>query len=110
MSVILTLHHDQPITFRRRYTPFFQYPLDDPGLVFTNVRTGEKQIGMRVSTHYMSTNDDGLPKEANKEGWVTLVPEQPYTLDASIEPISGNRTHTFAEMKSGSKERFTSVK
>ncbi|KAF1847678.1 uncharacterized protein K460DRAFT_363729 [Cucurbitaria berberidis CBS 394.84] len=111
ITVILKLHYHQPITFRRREEHFFVTPLGDPGLVFTNIRTGEKQIGSRVFVHYMSTNEDGLPTERNKEGWLTLHPGQPHTLDATIEPISGEgRMRTIAEMESGSNERFATLK
>jgi hypothetical protein len=63
----LTLHYSQPIPFRKRWAPFFANPLDDPGLIFKNIRTGEQQIGMKVTVCYLISYGDELPTEANRD-------------------------------------------
>jgi hypothetical protein len=112
ISVILTLHHHRPITFRKRDTLFFKYPLGSPGLEFTNVRTSETQIGMRINECYIGSSDGDLPEEANRKDWITLLPDQPYTLDTSIKQIGGGewRMRTLMERASGSDENPTSLK
>jgi hypothetical protein len=111
ITVTLTLHHHQSITFQPRDAPFFISPLGDPGLVFTNISTGEKDIGSKSYAHYLSSGDGGLPTEANRESWLTLLPGQPHTLDASIKPMGGKfRFRTIAEMESGSEVEFTTLK
>jgi hypothetical protein len=112
ISVILTLHHHRPITFRKRDTLFFKYPLGSPGLEFTNIRTNETQIGMRINECYIGSSDGDLPEEANKGDWITLLPDQPYTLDTSIKQIGGGkwRMKTLMERASGSDENPTSLK
>jgi hypothetical protein len=111
ITVTLTLRYHRPITFRARDTEFFQRPLYSPGLEFVNIRTGETQVGMTINVCYIGANDSEIPDESNRQEWITLHPGQPYTLDASIEPMSGKgRWRTFAEMESGSNEKFTSMK
>lgn len=78
ISVILTLHHHHPITFRKRDTRFFTHPLESTGLEFINIRTRETQAGMRIQLRYIGLNDDELPTVANREDWITLRPDQPY--------------------------------
>jgi hypothetical protein len=66
---------------------------------------------MRIQLCYVGSNDSDLPTEANKEDWITLLPGQPYTLDASTKPMSGEgRMGTIAEMESGSDEKFATLK
>lgn len=103
INFILTLRHHHPITFWMRDTQFFKYPLDSPGLEFTNIRSKEAQAGMRVQICYIGANDSDLPAEADKKDCITLLPNQPYTLEVSIEPMSDQgRMGTFAEIESGS--------
>ncbi|KAF2828016.1 hypothetical protein CC86DRAFT_203190 [Ophiobolus disseminans] len=111
INVVLTLHHHHPITFRARDTRFFTNPLGKPGLEFTNIRTGETQVGMEVTMCFIGASEtDILPSEENKSGWITLFQGQPYSVDASIEPIGKGRMRTLAEQRSGSEERPTSLK
>lgn len=66
---------------------------------------------MKVTACYLISTGDNLPNEAKRAEWITLHPEQPYTLDATIEPMQGaSRMTTMAELRSGSNERFTSLK
>jgi hypothetical protein len=112
ITVVLTLHHHRPITFRKRDTLFFKYPLGSPGLEFTNIRTSETQGGMRINECYIGSNDGDLPEEANRKDWITLLPDKSYTMDASIEQIGGgeSRMRTLMERASGSDENPTSLK
>jgi hypothetical protein len=112
ITVVLTLHYSNPITFRKTDTRFFLNPLQSPGLEFTNIRTRETQVGMRVDVCYFRSDDSDLPVEAYKKEWLTLFPGQPYTLDASIKQCAGEggRTRTLAEQESGLEGRPTSLK
>jgi hypothetical protein len=112
ITVVLTLHHHRPITFRKRDTLFFKYPLGSPGLEFTNIRTSETQIGMGINECYIGSSDGDLPEEANRKDWITLLLDKSYTMDASIEQIGGgeSRMRTLMERASGSDEKPTSLK
>jgi hypothetical protein len=67
---------------------------------------------MRVDMYYWRSDDSDLPVEAYKKDWLTLFPDQPYTLDASIKQCGGEggRMRTLAEQESGLEGRPTSLK
>jgi hypothetical protein len=111
ITVVLTLRHISPITFKKGNARFFVNPLQKPGLEFINIRTGETQAGMPVLC-MLNFNDRDLPVEEYKDAWLTLLPGQPNTLDASIKQCGGEggRIKTIAKQESGLKGRPTSLK
>jgi hypothetical protein len=107
----LALHHPTPITFSIREVRLFDRSLDDPGVKFTKIRTGETQTGSRVHITYLQTDDGGLPTEANRERWITLFPKQAYILDATIKHMAGERGWGFTLLnKSEASEQAATLK
>ncbi|KAF2123379.1 hypothetical protein P153DRAFT_435972 [Dothidotthia symphoricarpi CBS 119687] len=86
ITVIMTLRHTHPITFHKHTTPFFNRLLYNPGLTFTNVRTGESISRVVMHVLYLRSEEDMLPTEKNRPSWVTLSPGVPHTLEATLRP------------------------
>ena len=88
MSIVLTLHHYEPITFRNRDTPLFDRPLSNPGLIFTNTRTGKVIAGAGSLCKWrLDMGEDNLPTEANRGAWTTLFPEQSQSVETAFTPM-----------------------
>lgn len=108
-KIILNATH--PIKFQKSLRPLLNTLLYEDGLTFTNTRTGEHVPRPTMYGQYILSNCNGLPTEEHKAQWVTLYPDQPYTLEATVKPmlptspILPTLSMTPAEMKEGQSQR-----
>ncbi|KAH7337909.1 hypothetical protein BKA66DRAFT_577433 [Pyrenochaeta sp. MPI-SDFR-AT-0127] len=88
ITLNLTLQSTTPITFNKRSSSLFDKTLSRQGLTFTNISTGKLVPRAKIYVSYLSS--DGLPREEDKEEWVTLFPDQDYVLETTFKPLDGD--------------------
>jgi hypothetical protein len=86
IKITFQLIHDCPITFENTSANLFDgLALREPGLTFTNTRTGQQVP--RNHIYICRMGDTGPCLEKDPQCFTTLSPQSPYSIEATLEPI-----------------------
>lgn len=82
ITIDLFLQHNRPITLPTQNLRLFDSPMNKGGLTFTDTETGTEARRNTIFT--CGPDHKGSLREDNKDYFLTLHPEQRYTIQASI--------------------------